>query len=72
VRLGTGKKLFRDGAPAVALRLTGSSTTSTGVVITTYEPAGPPRYGSFTLDEAELGLGGTTPLQPPAAERAPR
>jgi dihydrofolate reductase len=52
VRLGTGKKLFRDGAPAAALRLTGSSTTSTGVVITTYEPAGPPQYGSFTLDEA--------------------
>ena len=52
VRLGTGKKLFRDGAPAAALRLTHSSTTSTGVIIATYEPAGPPKYGSFTLDES--------------------
>jgi dihydrofolate reductase len=52
VRLGTGKKLFRDGAAAAALRLTHSSTTSTGVIIATYEPAGPPKYGSFTLDES--------------------
>jgi len=54
VHLGSGKKLFRDGAKAGALRLTRSSTTSTGVIIATYEPAGPPRYGSFALDEAEL------------------
>jgi dihydrofolate reductase len=50
VRLGTGKKLFRDGAPAAALRLTRSSTTGAGVIIATYEPAGPPQYGSFTLE----------------------
>jgi dihydrofolate reductase len=47
VHLGSGRKLFRDGLKAAALRLTGTSTTSTGVVVTTYEPAGPPRYGSF-------------------------
>jgi dihydrofolate reductase len=52
VHLGSGKKLFRDGAKPAALRLTRSSTTSTGVIIATYEPAGPPRYGSFALDEA--------------------
>jgi dihydrofolate reductase len=52
VHLGTGKKLFRDRAPAAALRLTHSSTTSTGVIIATYEPAGPPAYGSFSLDES--------------------
>ena len=52
VRLGTGKKLFRDGAPAAALRLTRGTTTSAGVIIATYEPAGPPRYGSFALDES--------------------
>jgi dihydrofolate reductase len=51
VHLGSGKKLFADGLPAGALRLTGSSTTSTGVVIATYEPAGQPRYGSYALDE---------------------
>jgi dihydrofolate reductase len=52
VHLGTGKKLFRDGAKPAALRLTHSSTTSTGVIIATYEPAGPPKYGSFALDES--------------------
>lgn len=52
VHLGSGRKLFRDGAKPAALRLTHSSTTSTGVIIATYEPAGPPRYGSFALDES--------------------
>ena len=52
VHLGSGRKLFRDGAKLAALRLTRSSTTSTGVIIATYEPAGPPRYGSFVLDES--------------------
>jgi len=53
VHLGSGKKLFRDGAKAAALRLTGTTTTSTGVVIATYEPAGPARYGSYALDETD-------------------
>jgi dihydrofolate reductase len=52
VHLGSGKKLFRDGAKAAALRLTHSSTTSTGVIIATYEPAGPAQHGSYALDES--------------------
>jgi dihydrofolate reductase len=52
VHLGSGKKLFRDGAKAAALRLTGTTTTSTGVIIATYEPAGPVQYGSYALDES--------------------
>jgi dihydrofolate reductase len=52
VHLGSGKKLFRDGAKPGALRLTRCSTTSTGMIIATYEPAGPPRYGSFVLDDS--------------------
>jgi dihydrofolate reductase len=51
VHLGSGKKLFRDGAKAAALRLTGTTTTGAGVVIATYQPAGPVRYGSYALDE---------------------
>ncbi len=35
--LGTGRRLFADGAQA-SLRLSDSGTTSTGVVIATYEP----------------------------------
>ena len=50
VHLGSGKKLFRDGAKAAALRLTNCTTTGTGVVIATYEPAGPVRHGSYALD----------------------
>jgi dihydrofolate reductase len=52
VHLGSGKKLFREGARAAALRLTHSTTTSTGVIIATYEPAGSARYGSYALDES--------------------
>jgi dihydrofolate reductase len=50
VHLGAGKKLFRDGLRAGALRLVGSTTTSTGVVIARYEPDGAPRQGSYALD----------------------
>lgn len=47
VHLGSGSKLFRDGAKAASLRLLTSSVTSKGVVIATYEPAGPVQYGSY-------------------------
>ena len=47
VALGTGKRLFADGGLPTAFRLNRSSTTSTGVVISTYERAGRPEYGSY-------------------------
>ena len=37
--LGTGRRLFLDGAPPAAYRLADSKTTSTGVVVGTYQPA---------------------------------
>lgn len=37
--LGSGRRLFPDGAPHAALRLTSTATTTTGVVIATYQPA---------------------------------
>jgi dihydrofolate reductase len=37
--LGTGRRLFPDGSSFASLRLTDSVTTTTGVVIATYEPA---------------------------------
>jgi dihydrofolate reductase len=52
VHLGSGRKLFRDGTRAAALRLTSTSSTSTGVIIATYEPDGPARYGSFEHPDA--------------------
>lgn len=50
VHLGAGKKLFRDGAPARALKLLDASTTSTGVIIARYQPDGPARFGSYAED----------------------
>jgi len=40
VVLGRGKRLFEAGAKAVALRLVASQTSATGVVMSTYVPAG--------------------------------
>ena len=42
--LGTGKRLFEAGAPPSGLHLVGSRATGSGVVISTYERAGEPRY----------------------------
>jgi dihydrofolate reductase len=50
VHLGAGKKLFRDGARAAALRMTSSSVTPAGVIIATYEPDGPVRHGSYAAE----------------------
>ncbi|MFL5619666.1 MAG: dihydrofolate reductase family protein [Gemmatimonadaceae bacterium] len=36
--LGSGRRLFTDGTPSSALRLVNSVPTTTGVIITTYEP----------------------------------
>jgi dihydrofolate reductase len=51
VVVGSGKKLFNDREKAAALRLVSATTTSTGVIIATYEPAGPAQYGSYALDD---------------------
>jgi hypothetical protein len=39
VVLGSGKRLFRDGSDAKALRLVDTKTTSMGVVLLTYRLA---------------------------------
>jgi dihydrofolate reductase len=50
VALGNGRRLFADGTKPAALRLIDSNTTSTGVTVNVYEPAGEPTYGSFELE----------------------
>jgi len=47
VVIGSGKRLFSDGAIPAALRLVDSKVSTTGVVIGTYEPAGEIAIGSF-------------------------
>jgi dihydrofolate reductase len=51
VVLGGGKRLFADGAIPAGLKLVDSTTSTTGVLITTYEQAGKPEHGSFALEE---------------------
>jgi dihydrofolate reductase len=48
--LGSGRRLFPDGGAAATLRLVGTKTTSTGVVIATYQPAEP--LARSTTEEA--------------------
>ena len=57
VVIGNGKRLFDQGTLPSDLKLLGSKTSSTGVILATYEPAGELKTGSFALDnpsEAEL------------------
>ena len=51
VVLGSGKRLFGAGALPAALKLSATNSTSTGVVVHTYERAGALHYGEFSVDE---------------------
>lgn len=48
--LGSGKRLFAEGAVPAGLRLVDSTVSTTGVIISTYAPAGEVVTGSFALD----------------------
>jgi dihydrofolate reductase len=50
VLIGSGKRLFADGAIPGSLRLLDTKVSTTGVVIGTYEPAGELVTGSFASD----------------------
>lgn len=52
VVLGSGKRLFSDTIPK-SMRVTGTTTSSTGVIMATFEPTGPVECGSFALDQSE-------------------
>ncbi len=57
VTIGKGKRLFGEGTQPAHLKLIDSKTSTTGVIIATYEPAGELKTGSFGLDnpsEAEI------------------
>ena len=51
VVVGSGRRLFREGAPPRSLKLVETTTTSTGVVVATYRRGGPLVTGSFTVEE---------------------
>lgn len=50
VVIGNGKRLFGQGTLPAGLKLIDSKTTSTGIILTIYEPAGDLKTGSFALD----------------------
>jgi dihydrofolate reductase len=52
VVLGRGKRLFAEGSAPTAMQLIDTQTTSTGVIVSTYLPAGKPQYGSFLLEDS--------------------
>lgn len=51
VVVGPGKRLFGGGTVPGSLRLVDAQTSTTGVVIATYEPAGAIECGSFAFEE---------------------
>jgi dihydrofolate reductase len=51
VVLGSGKRLFGSGTIPAAFQLLATRTTSKGVLISSYRPAGRPTYGSAELKE---------------------
>ena len=48
---GSGKRLFGEGAKPGGLKLTSTSTSTSGVIIATYEPAGEIKKGSLAFEE---------------------
>jgi dihydrofolate reductase len=47
VILGKGKRLFAEGSVPTAFRLMESCTTSNGIVLAIFQPAGKPKLGTF-------------------------
>jgi dihydrofolate reductase len=50
VIVGQGTRLFPDSGPDTALELVTSRSTSGGITIQTYRPAGRPEYATSTAD----------------------
>ena len=50
VVLGSGKRLFGEGAVPIGLRLADLQTSTTGVTVATYERDGEIKIGSFGLE----------------------
>jgi len=45
--LGSGRRLFNDGILPATMHPAGLTVTDLGIVIGTYEPAGPVRHGQM-------------------------
>jgi hypothetical protein len=47
-------RLFPDSGPDAALELVTSRSTSRGIIMQTYRPAGRPEYATTTLDPEDV------------------
>lgn len=56
--VGQGVRLFPDTGPDAALELVSSRTTTGGLTMQTYRPAGRPQYQKATLDTVEMSAVG--------------
>ncbi|MGM7778677.1 dihydrofolate reductase family protein [Arthrobacter sp. KNU-44] len=54
VVVGQGTRLFPESGPDLALELVNSRTTSRGITIQTYRPAGRPEYATSTVDPEDV------------------
>ncbi|MGY4397466.1 dihydrofolate reductase [Sphingomonas sp. UYAg733] len=54
VILGGGKRLLEKGVKPGALELIDHNVSTTGVIIATYQPAGPVPTGSFAMPEPNV------------------
>ncbi|MFF2296193.1 dihydrofolate reductase family protein [Arthrobacter bambusae] len=54
VVVGQGTRLFPESGPDLALKLLNSRTTSRGITIQSYRPAGRPEYATSTVDPEEV------------------
>ena len=50
ITFGTGKRLFGEGTIPAGFKLVDGRTSTTGVIIVTYERAGVVKTGSFALE----------------------
>ena len=53
VAIGNGKRLFGEGTNPSGFKLLDSKTSSTGVIIATYEQSGELKTGTFALDNTQ-------------------
>lgn len=51
ITLGTGKRLFQDGAIPASFKVTGGQVSSNGIIIATYERDGDVRTGAPQIEE---------------------
>jgi dihydrofolate reductase len=51
VTVGSGKRLFADGTPPSGLKLVDTKSSTTGVLLNTFRPAGTLQTGSMAADQ---------------------